>query len=126
MKHLLLAAAGGAIGAGARHLVAHAALRILGPHFPWGTPIVNVVGSFLMGLLVAALALRFNLNNEMRIFLATGVLGGFTTFSAFSLDVVNLIERHAQGPAAVYVLASVVLSVGGLFAGLSLGRNVFA
>jgi CrcB protein len=122
----LSVALGGAFGASARYGVAAVMLRLMGPNFPWGTLTVNVVGSLLMGLLVEALALRFNVSPEVRVMLVTGFLGGFTTFSAFSLDTANLIERNAFAPAAIYVAVSVLLSVGALFAGLALGRAVWA
>ncbi len=118
-------ALGGAVGASARYGMAALMLRLLGPAFPWGTLTVNVAGSLAMGLLIEALALRFSISPEVRAMLVTGFLGGFTTFSAFSLDTANLIERHAYGPAAAYVAASVVLSVGALFAGLMIGRAVW-
>ena len=94
--------------------------------FPWGTLIVNVVGSLAMGLLAAWFAFRTDagLTQHARLFLTTGVLGGFTTFSAFSLDVALLWERNAVGLAAAYVAASVILSVAGLFAGLAAVRAV--
>lgn len=119
-------ALGGALGASARYGVAALMLRLLGPGFPWGTFTVNVVGSFAMGLLIEGLALKFEVSPEVRVMLVTGFLGGFTTFSAFSLDTANLIERNAYGPAAVYVIASVVLSIGALFGGLMLGRTLWA
>ena len=117
---------GGGIGAALRHGVNVGAARWFGAAFPWGTLIVNVAGSLAMGLLAAWLAFRADAGfwQHTRLFLATGVLGGFTTFSAFSLDVVLLWERNAIGPAAAYVAASVVLSVGGLFAGLWVVRAV--
>jgi CrcB protein len=124
MNHLLFVAAGGAIGAGCRHLVGLAALRLLGPGFPFGTLTVNVVGSLLMGVLIGSLALRFEAPAGLRLFLATGVLGGFTTFSAFSLDVAVLAERGETAAAAGYIAASVVLSIGALFAGLWLVRTL--
>jgi CrcB protein len=96
-----------------------AALRLLGPAFPWGTLAVNVLGSLLMGLLAALLAGR---SGEARALLMTGVLGGFTTFSAFSLDAWTLWERGDVALAALYVGASVILSLCGLGAGLVLGR----
>src|SRR5690606_20245426 len=83
MYHLLLVAVGGALGSGLRHLVNLAALRLFGPGFPWGTFAVNVVGSFAMGLFVELLARRFGGSAELRLFVATGIFGGFTTFSAF-------------------------------------------
>ena len=124
MKLFLLAAAGGAIGAGGRYLVGVAALRLLGAGFPWGTLIVNIVGCFVMGLLIEAAALKWSMSNEMRTFLTTGILGGFTTFSAFSLDFAVLMERKAQGAAMLYLGASVGFSILALFAGLSVMRAV--
>ena len=120
MIETILVFLGGGIGAALRHGVNLAAARSLGLSFPWGTLIVNVVGSAAMGLLAGWFALRADagLTQHARLFLATGVLGGFTTFSAFSLDVALLWERNAIGSAAGYVAASVILSVAGLFAGL--------
>jgi fluoride exporter len=125
MMHTLIVALGGGIGAALRHLTGLAALRLFGPSFPWGTFAVNILGSFLMGLLVELLARRFGASAEMRLFLATGILGGYTTFSAFSLDTIVLWERGALLLAAGYVVASVVLSIGALLAGLTLARAVF-
>ncbi|MFY0614873.1 MAG: fluoride efflux transporter CrcB [Hyphomicrobiaceae bacterium] len=126
MRLLLLACAGGAIGAGLRHLVNTGAVRLLGIGLPWGTVVVNVVGSFLMGLLVEALALRFDGSPELRVFLATGILGGLTTFSAFSLDFVVLLQRGDHVAGALYLLGSVSISILALFAGLAAGRMIFA
>lgn len=124
MTALLLVVAGGGIGAGLRHLANIAAFRLLGVNFPWGTLAVNVIGGLLMGLLAGALARHAPEGgaNLLRLFLATGILGGFTTFSAFSLDVVELWERGAELAAAGYVLASVVGAIGALVAGLALAR----
>ncbi len=122
----LSVALGGALGASARYGIAAMMVRLMGPNFPWGTLTVNVVGSCAMGLLIEGLALRFSVAPEVRVMLVTGFLGGFTTFSAFSLDTANLIERDAFGPAAAYVLASVALSVGALFVGLMIGRAIWA
>ena len=124
MRLLLFAAAGGAIGAGARHLVNIGLGRALGTGFPWSTLFVNISGSLLMGMLIEALALRFNVSPEMRTLLVTGVLGGFTTFSAFSLDFAVLIERGETVSALVYALGSVAASIGALFVGLSLVRAI--
>ena len=124
MKMVLLAAAGGGIGAAGRYLVSVGATRWLGPEFPWGTLIVNVLGSFHMGVLIEAIALRFSASLEMRTFLATGILGGFTTFSAFSLDFTFLLKGKGSIIAASYLGASVLLSILALFAGLSLVRAV--
>lgn len=126
MRLLLLACAGGAIGAGLRHLVNTGAVRLLGIGLPWGTVVVNVFGSFLMGLLVEALALRFDGSPELRVFLATGILGGLTTFSAFSLDFVVLLQRGDHVAGALYLLGSVSISILALFAGLAAGRMMFA
>lgn len=122
---LLMAAMGGAIGAAGRYLVGVGAIRLLGTGFPWGTLIVNVVGSLIMGMMIEAFALRYSVSNEVRAFLATGILGGFTTFSAFSLDMATLIERKAQGLTVIYLGASVGLSILALFAGLAIARVIF-
>ena len=124
MLHLILVAVGGAIGASLRHLVNLASLRLAGPGFPWGTMAVNVAGSFAMGVFVELLARRFNASNELRLFIATGVLGGFTTFSAFSLDFAVLWERGAALPALTYAITSVVGSILALFLGLWLARSI--
>ncbi|NRF08510.1 fluoride efflux transporter CrcB [Agrobacterium pusense] len=125
MINIILVAAGGAIGSVFRYLVGVWSVRLAGVNFPWGTLTVNVVGSFLIGLLVELVARRLNASMEMRLFLVTGVLGGFTTFSSFSLDAVSLFERGALGLSAVYVLASLSVSIAAVFAGLALGRNLF-
>jgi CrcB protein len=123
MHALVLVMVGGGVGAGLRHLVNLAAARLVGAGFPAGTMTVNIVGSFAMGLLVAWLALRFSEGGQhVRLFLATGVLGGFTTFSSFSLDAYALWERGAHATAAAYVLISVVAGLVALGAGLMLGR----
>lgn len=124
INHFLLASLGGAIGAGARYWVGVWALRLLGPGFPWGTLFVNIVGSLLMGLIIGLFAKISGLGAEWRVFLATGVLGGFTTFSAFSLDAISLWERGDFASFASYVLASVVLSFAALFAGLLVMRGL--
>ncbi|WP_188475803.1 fluoride efflux transporter CrcB [Primorskyibacter flagellatus] len=120
IQTLAYVALGGAVGASARYLTGVAAIRVMGPGFPWGTLTVNVVGSFVMGAVVVLLA---HLSaTRFAPFLMTGVLGGFTTFSAFSLDAVTLWERGAVTQAAVYTGASVVLSLTALVAGLALAR----
>ena len=125
MIHLALVALGGAIGAGSRHLVNLAALRMFGPAFPVGTLAVNVIGGLLMGLLAGYFALKYSGGGQgLRLFLATGILGGFTTFSAFSLDAVMLWQRGDLIAAMVYVLLSVVLSIGALLLGLAIMRAV--
>ena len=108
---------GGGIGAVLRYLVSVAALRLIGPGFPWGTLAVNVAGSLAMGVLVSLFAQRWPASGEMRAFLTTGILGGFTTFSAFSLDAVALAERDAWLAAAAYVAGSVAVSILALAAG---------
>jgi fluoride exporter len=125
MVHTLLVALGGGLGAALRHLTNLAALRLLGPNFPFGTLAVNVIGSFLMGVLVEVVARRFGASAELRLFLATGVLGGYTTFSAFSLDTIVLWERGAPGLAVAYVGLSVLLSLAAIIGGLWLARTVF-
>ena len=119
-------AAGGAIGSAARFLVTVLVQRAIGTGFPWWTLSVNVVGSFIMGVLVAAIALRWSICQTGQAFLMIGLLGGFTTFSAFSLDVATLIERNAVLSAGGYVAGSVVLSIGALFAGMAMARALFA
>ncbi len=126
MQSVLIVALGGAAGAASRHMVGMWAMRLMGTGFPWGTLAVNVIGSLAMGIFIELLALRFQGSNELRLLVATGFLGGFTTFSAFSLDVVTLWERGEGGIAAVYVLSSVIASVGALFLGLALVRSVLA
>jgi CrcB protein len=116
-------AAGGALGATLRFAVGAWSLRALGPGFPWGTLAVNVAGSFAMGLLAVALLER-GASARWAPFLMTGILGGFTTFSAFSLDTVTLLERGEALRAALYAGGSVALSLGGLWAGLALARGV--
>lgn len=114
---------GGAIGAMARHGVGLVALRALGPNFPWGTVTVNVAGGFAMGLFIAWLAAREPHSAVLRSFVAVGLLGGFTTFSAFALEAVTLWRDRSAGVAALYVGASVALSIGALLAGMAAGRN---
>ena len=121
---LIYVALGGALGATARYLTGLGAVRLMGHGFPYGTLTVNVVGSFLMGAIVVLLG-HWGANRYAPL-LMTGLLGGFTTFSAFSLDAVTLYERGAVGLAATYVTASVVLSLAALFAGLILARSVIA
>lgn len=118
---LLQVAAGGAFGAVLRYLTGLGAMRLIGPGFPWGTLVVNIVGSFAMGVVVVVLA---HLSATRLVPLVmTGFLGGFTTFSAFSLDAASLYERGDVGLAAGYVIASVVLSIAALCAGLLLARS---
>ena len=114
---------GAGIGGALRHGVNVASARLFSTSFPYGTLFVNVAGSFLMGLCAGYFAFRPSLSQPVRLFLTTGILGGFTTFSAFSLDTALLIERHAYGLAAGYVLGSVIASVSALFFGLALFRG---
>lgn len=118
MNSIFAVAVGGAIGSVARYLFNLQAMRLLGPNFPWGTLGVNLIGGFIMGAAAEAFALRLNVSAEMRSFLMTGILGGFTTFSAFSLDVGNMLERHDVALAGLYIAASVLGSILMLFLGL--------
>ena len=115
---------GGGIGAALRHGVNLFAARLLGAGFPYGTIIINVVGSLAMGLIAEYFALKAGLPQRWRLFLTTGILGGFTTFSAFSLEAALLYERGELIGAAIYVVASVVLAIGALFAGLAIVRLI--
>lgn len=124
MKHTFLQVAlGGAVGASARYGVNLMAARMV-PGLPLGTFAVNVVGCLAMGFLAAFLAMRGG--QHLAPFLLTGVLGGFTTFSAFALDTMTLWERGAQGTAAAYVAASLIVSIMAVIAGLALGRGILA
>src|SRR5690606_12674001 len=117
---------GAGIGGALRHGVNLASLRLLGPGFPHATLTVNIVGSLLMGLLTGWFAPQADPGQAWRLFLTTGILGGFTTFSAFSLDAALLVERGQVGLAALYVVASPVLAIACLFAGLWLMRALAA
>ncbi len=129
MNGLLYVALGGALGASGRYLLGGVALRVMGPGYPWGTLVVNVLGGLLMGLLVGWLAFKGSAMvggaANLRLFLGVGVLGGFTTFSAFSLEAIRMIETKAYGLAAGYISASVALSILALFIGLIIARRVF-
>lgn len=120
MAAYLIVFLGAGIGGALRHGVNNAAARLLGYGFPFGTLIVNVVGSFLMGALAGYFVVRTGVPQHFRLFLTTGILGGFTTFSAFSLDAALLVERHQYSLAAAYVAGSVFVSLAALFAGLAL------
>ena len=120
----LLVFFGGGLGATLRHLVNLICARGIGTGFPWGTFIINISGSTVMGLIAGYLAVKGEASQAWRLFLMTGILGGYTTFSAFSLDTALLYERGELGLAAAYVLGSVVLSIAGLFAGLALVRQL--
>jgi fluoride exporter len=122
LQLMLAVAIGGAIGSVARYLVGIGSTKLFGLGFPWGTLIINILGSFLIGAFAESFALRWDLPQAVRVFLTVGICGGFTTFSTFSLDSYLLMERGDPGLAAAYVVASVVLSIGALFAGLHLVR----
>ncbi|HEY4125132.1 MAG TPA: fluoride efflux transporter CrcB [Rhizomicrobium sp.] len=117
-------AVGGAVGSLARYFMAGAIQPAAWPGFPWGIFIVNITGGFLMGVIVEMSALKFSLTPEIRAFLTVGILGGYTTFSTFSLDSALLIQRGAYATAATYMIGSVVLSIAALFAGLFLVRAI--
>lgn len=124
---IIYVALGGAIGASLRYLTVRAALRLLGPGFPWGTVVVNVLGSLIMGLVAVALMERFpGAWGRYAPFAMTGVLGGFTTFSAFSLDALSMWEKGRAVSAALYVGGSVAASIAALALGLVLGRALFS
>jgi CrcB protein len=123
---LSMVALGGALGSLARYLVAGAVQPAWWPGFPFGIFVVNITGGLAMGLVTALAALKLNLAPEMRAFLTTGVLGGYTTFSTFSLDSAMLMQRGAYAQAGAYVIGSVVLSILALFAGLWLMRALYA
>lgn len=124
MYNLILVAIGGAIGSSLRHIVNMVSLRLVGPNFPWGTMAINIIGCFAMGVFIETLARYFNASNALRLFVATGILGGFTTFSAFSLDFAVLWERGAAGQAIFYAAGSVIISLLAVFAGLWLVRSL--
>lgn len=127
MNQIFLVGLGGAIGAIGRLLVGRLMGRVMGYGFPWGTLTVNVFGGFFIGLLMGWLATRLSPDNEnLQLFLAVGILGGFTTFSSFSLEAFRLFETKAYGMAVIYVLGSVILSISAVFMGLLIARRVFA
>ena len=125
MNSMLIVAVGGAVGSVFRYLVGLWAVRLFGPAFPWGTLAINVAGSFAIGLFLEMILRRFGGSTELRLLLMTGLCGGFTTFSSFSLDFVGLVERGAMPLGIVYVIASVVLSICATFLGLFIGRMAF-
>jgi fluoride exporter len=118
-------AAGGAIGAAARHGVNVWSGRVLGVAFPWHTLLVNSVGCFAMGMLFGLMQARWQMPDAMRLFLTTGILGGFTTFSAFSLDAMQLVQRGAIASAMSYVAGTLALSLAGVALGFALSK-IFA
>jgi CrcB protein len=120
----LLVFIGGGLGSSLRHAINLASARVLGTAFPYHTFIINITGSIVMGLVAGYLAFKGGPSQHWRLFLMTGILGGYTTFSAFSLDAALLYERGQIALALLYVLGSVVLSIAGLFAGLALVRHL--
>ncbi len=119
---ILVVAVGGALGSVARYLVGIGSGHLLGSDFPWGTLIINVAGSFLIGLFTGLFALKWDLSQASRVFLIVGICGGFTTFSTFSLDAYYLIERGEVIAAVAYMIVSVVLSVSALISAMHLVR----
>lgn len=115
---------GGGLGSVLRHMVNVLCARGIGIGFPYGTFVVNITGSIVMGLIAGYLAFKGDASQPWRLFLMTGILGGYTTFSAFSLDAALLYDRGELGLAAFYVLGSVLFSILGLFAGLALVRHL--
>jgi len=122
MKSYLIVFLGAGLGGALRHLVNIFAASVAGALLPWGTFIVNVTGSLAMGLLIGYFAFRGEASQDLRLFLTTGLLGGYTTFSSFSLDAALLWERGAIAMAVLYVIGSVVLAIGGLALGIWLMR----
>lgn len=122
--HYLIVFIGGGIGAAARHGVNRGALAWLGPNLPYGTLFVNVAGGLLMGMVAELLLLKGGGSQSFRLFLTTGILGGFTTFSAFSLDAAVMWQRGAYAALGVYVAGSVLLSIVALFLGMALVRSL--
>ena len=123
---VLMVALGGALGSLVRYFVAGTVQPAWWPGFPFGIFVVNITGGLVMGLITGLAALKLNLTAEMRAFLTTGILGGYTTFSTFSLDSAMLMERGAYVQAGAYIVGSVVLSILALFAGLWLMRSLYA
>lgn len=120
----LLVFLGGGVGAALRHAVNRAALATLGPSFPFGTLVVNIVGSLLIGMIAEWFLMRGGGSQELKLFLTTGVLGGFTTFSAFSLDAAVMWQRGDYATLGAYIIGSVALSIGALFLGMFAVRAV--
>jgi CrcB protein len=120
----LLVFIGGGLGSMARYALSVLGMRLLGQGFPWATLVINIVGSALMGALTGWLVVQGNAPASLRIFVATGLLGGFTTFSTFSLETVLLYERGQPGLAVAYVAASVVIGIGALVLAMKLARGM--
>jgi CrcB protein len=119
---IVAVAAGGAFGSVARYLVGIGSGKLFGLNFPWGTLIINVTGSFLIGLFIGLFATRWDLPQAMRVFLTVGICGGYTTFSTFSMDTFYLMERGEAMAASAYLLGSVILSVGALVTAIHVVR----
>jgi len=126
VKTLFFIAIGGAIGSASRYLCVRGVSRLVGDSFPWGTMIVNVIGGFLIGALVSAFALRFITGDNVKAFLFVGVLGGFTTFSAFTLELADFLQRGQIGLAFLYAAGSVIISLGACMGGLLFIRGILA
>ena len=126
MRLALLAALGGAVGSVARYLAVTAATRAFGADFPWGTFMVNVAGSFAIGAIMAAIMGWFGGATDLRVLLVTGFLGGFTTFSAFSFEMLTLLQRQAYAAAFGYAAGSVLLSLAAVFAGFTIVKALAA
>lgn len=119
-------ACGGAIGASARYAVSLAISEFMGKAFPFGTMTVNVIGSLIMGMLVGMMALKWNVSEEIKAFLMVGVMGGFTTFSSFSMDFAHLFEKGQMLHGFYYIAGSVLLGIGGFFIGMHITKNIIA
>jgi fluoride exporter len=122
LQFILVVAAGGALGSVARYLIGIGSGRLFGTEFPWGTLIINVTGSFMIGAFVGLFATKWDVPQAVRLFLTVGICGGYTTFSTFSLDAYFLLERGQSWASSAYMIASVALSVGALVAALQLVR----
>ncbi len=122
--NFLLVFLGGGLGSALRHGVNVVALRLVGSAYPYGTFFINIAGSFVMGLIVEYFALKGTLPAQARLFLTTGIMGGFTTFSAFSLETAALHQRGETGIALLYAGASVVVGVAALFGAMALVRSL--
>ncbi|QQM32545.1 fluoride efflux transporter CrcB [Martelella lutilitoris] len=124
MSLALLTATGGAIGSLCRWLVGLAATRLWSDHLPWGTLIVNILGSFIIGFAVELITHKLDSSPEIRALVVTGFLGGFTTFSSFSLDNMNLVARGDSVLAVAYILVSVLVSLVFVFSGFHVARQL--
>ena len=124
IQTVLFVGAGGAVGAMGRFMLGRVMLQTMGPGYPWGTLAANVIGAFIMGMLVELFALRLSAPHNVQAALMAGVLGGFTTFSAFSLETALMIERNEWMGAASYAAISVIACVGALFLGMAIVRNM--